>query len=240
MPDWVLRLTATGEQQGQDDEQQQGQDDEEQQEAREMSENVDENENVNTGEAKKRKRGDGEQQEQDEEEEQSECSDFEDNLRKRASRKTKSGGGGDADDEFVEASIPKDIMQRLLPVAIKEGLTTRQVVVMTSAFLMGSGLNLDDFILSTATCWRQLTQHCGSIGDKALNQFVDKVKAEEVKVVCHFDGKILEEDFAGKRQSQHRLVSLLKSPSLKREHLLAVAALQNETGYTVALEPYHP
>ena len=40
MPDWVLRLTATGEQQGQDDEQQQGQDDEEQQEAREMSENV--------------------------------------------------------------------------------------------------------------------------------------------------------------------------------------------------------
>ena len=255
MSDWVLRLTATGEQQGQDDEQQQGQDDEqrqgqddeqqqgqddeEQQEAREMSENViviDENENVNTGEAKKRKRGDGEQQEQDEEEEQSECSDFEDNLRKRASRKTKSGGGGDADDEFVEASVPKDIMQRLLPVAIKEGLTTRQVVVMTSAFLMGSGLNLDDFILSTATCWRQLTQHCGSIGDKALNQFVDKVKAEEVKVVCHFDGKILEEDFAGKRQSQHRLVSLLKSPSLKREHLLAVAALQNETGYTVALE----
>ena len=55
MPDWVLGLTATGEQQGQDDE--------EQQEAREMSDNVidiDENGNENTGEAKKRKRGAGE------------------------------------------------------------------------------------------------------------------------------------------------------------------------------------
>ena len=240
MPDWVLGLTATGEQQGQDDE--------EEQEAREMSDNVidiDENENENTGEAKKRKRGDAEQQEQDDEEEQqeqddaeeqSEHSDFEDNLRRKVSKKTKTGGGGDADDEFVAARIPKDILQRLLPVAIKEGLTTRQVVVMTSAFLLGSGLNLDDFILSTATCWRQLTEHCGSIGDKALNQFVEKVNDEEVKVVCHFDGKILEQDFAGERQSQHRLVSLLSSPSLKREHLLAVAALQKETGYSVALE----
>ena len=109
---------------------------------------------------------------------------------------------------------------------------------MTSAFLLGSGLNLDDFILSTATCWRQLTQHCGSIGDKALNKFVEKVKTEDHRVVCHFDGKVIEEDFKGKRQSQHRLVSLLSSPTLEREHLLGVAPLQQETGYAMALEVY--
>ena len=125
-----------------------------------------------------------------------------------------------------------------MPLAIKEGLTVRQVVMMTSGFLVGSGLNLEDFILSTSSCWREAAEQCATIGDQALNKFVEEVKSEDDKVFCHFDGKIVEEDFGGKKQSQHRLVSLLSSPSHDQEHLLGVAPLEQETGYAIALEVY--
>ena len=104
---------------------------------------------------------------------------------------------------------------------------------------MGCGLTLEDFIISTSTCQRTLTDLCGGIGSKALETYVDEVKGKGLKVFCHFDGKIIEEDFEGKRQSQHRLVSLISSPSLSREQLLGVAPLDRETGYTIAVEVYN-
>ena len=56
--------------------------------------------------------------------------------------------------------------------------------------------------------------------------------------MCHFDGKLVEEDFESTRQTQHRLVSLLSSPSYQREQLLAVAPLVQESGYAVGLEVF--
>ena len=105
---------------------------------------------------------------------------------------------------------------------------------MASAFLVGSGVDLQDFILSTASCHSILAQHCSSIGDDALNEFVEEVRTKDDKIICHFDGKLIEEDFAGKRQKHHRLVSLVSSPSHDREHLLGVAPLVQETGYAIA------
>ena len=112
----------------------------------------------------------------------------------------------------------------------------RQTVVLTSAFLVGSGVDLQDFVLSTATCHTFIAQQCSSIGDDALNKFAEEVKKNDDKVVCHFDGKVIEEDFKGKRQTQHRLVSLLSSPSQEHEQLLGVAPLVQESGYAIALE----
>ena len=86
------------------------------------------------------------------------------------------GGGDDAEDDLVEARIPKDILKKIMPVAIKEGLSVRQTVVLTSAFLVGSGVDLQDFVLSTATCHTFIAQQCSSIGDDALNKFAEEVK----------------------------------------------------------------
>ena len=172
--------------------------------------------------------------------EESEHSDFENDLRRKALRKTvENGGGGDESDEFVEAKIPKDILAKILPLAIKEGLSVRQAVMMVSGFLVGCELNLEDFIISTTTCQRALTDHCGAIGSEALDKYVKEVKDKDLKVFCHFDGKIIEEDFEGKRQNQHRLIYLISSPSLGREQLLGVAPLEKESGYSIALEVYN-
>ena len=184
---------------------------------------------------------DDNQNEQSEETDDSDHSDFEKDLKRKFLRKSVKSGGGDDDEnsEFVEAKIPKDILSRILPLAIKEGLSVRQAVMMLSGFLVGCELNLDDFIISTATCHRALTEHTGAIGSDALDNYVKEVKEKDLKVFCHFDGKILEEDFEGKRQEQHRLVSLLSSPSLSMEQLLGVAPLEKESGYSIALEVYN-
>ena len=71
----------------------------------------------------------------------------------------------------------------------------RQAVVMVSGFLVGCGLTFEDFIISTSTCQRTLTDLCGGIGSKALETYVDEVKGKGLKVFCHFDGKIIEEEF---------------------------------------------
>ena len=60
-----------------------------------------------------------------------------------------------------------------LPLAIKEGLTVRQAVVMVSGFLVGCGPTLEDFIISTSTCQRTLPDLCGGIGSKVLETYVD-------------------------------------------------------------------
>ena len=167
-------------------------------------------------------------------------SDFEDNLKKKLSRMSSSAsnGGGGGGDDFVEAKIPTDILAKVLPLATKEGLTVRQAVMMVSGVLVGSGVNLEDFVISTSTCQRVLTEQCGVIGSEALDKFAEDIKQGDEKVFCHFDGKLMEEDFKGKRQSNHRLVSLLSSPSHAGEQLLGVAPLEKESGYAIALEVY--
>ena len=109
------------------------------------------------------------------EEQDSQESDFETNLSRRASRNAKNRGGGDGDDEeYVEAKIPKDILKRVMPVGIREGLTIRQVVMMTSAVLVGSGADLKNFTLSTSTCWRETREQCSTLGDQALEKYVEE------------------------------------------------------------------
>ena len=157
---------------------------------------------------------------------------------KRAFKRLRRGDNGDDEPEFIEARIPKDILHMILPVALKEGLTTRQTVVMLAAFLTSAGVDLENITLSTATCHRHLVDHCEKIGDDGLNAFVEDVKKEDYGVVCHFDGKIMEQSFDKRRESKNRLVFLLNSPWLERERLVGVAPLEVETGYACALEVY--
>ena len=88
----------------------------------------------------------------------------------------KNTGEDDENNNYVDAKIPKDILAKILPLAIKEGLTVRQAVVMVSGFLVGCGLTLEDFIISTSTFQRTLTDLCGGIGSKALETYLEEVK----------------------------------------------------------------
>ena len=157
---------------------------------------------------------------------------------KRSWKRSRPGGSDDPDPDWVEARIPKDILQDIMPVALREGLSIRQTVVMLSAVLTSAGVDLEEINLSRSTCHRRLVESAEAIGENGLNEYVEEVQNKNVGVVCHFDGKLMEEDFQRRRQSNSRLVFMLNSPWVEGEHLVGVAPLEVESGYAIALEVY--
>ena len=159
---------------------------------------------------------------------------------KRSLKRSKTGHARDPDHDpdWVEALIPKDILNDIMPVAVKEGLSVRQTVVILAAMLTSSGVDLEQINMSRSSCHRRLVETSEAVGDEGLNDYMEEVKKEKLGVVCHFDGKIMQEDFSQRCESKSRLVLLLNSPWIEGERLLGVAPLEVESGYGIALEVY--
>ena len=148
-------------------------------------------------------------------------------------------------EEGISAKIPLDILLLLTPIALKEGMTIRMLVMIVAAFLIICDVDLDSVYLSTSTCQKYRKNEAERISDEILDDFKKQVKngvryegaeGEGYPVVWHVDGKLIEQDFGGVRQLMHRIVSILSSPWLNRDQLVCVAPLEHETGYAVALE----
>ena len=159
---------------------------------------------------------------------------------KRSWKRSKAGHARhpDHDPDWVEARIPKDILNDIMPVAVKEGLSVRQTVVILAAMLTSAGVDLEQINMSRSTCHRRLVDTSETVGDNGLNDYIEEVQKKSLGVVCHFDGKIMQEDFNQRRESKSRLVLLLNSPWLAGERLLGVAPLEVESGYAIALQVY--
>ena len=143
------------------------------------------------------------------------------------------------EEEGVSTRIPIDLLLKITPIALKEGLTVRQVVMMVSAFIIICKSPLDRFILSLSTAHRCRRREAGRISSDALDGCIREVKEKKHKLVLHSDGKTLQQDFQGVRESAHRLVTIVSSPHLVKPQLLAGSHLENETGYEVATECYN-
>ena len=131
------------------------------------------------------------------------------------------------EEEGVLTRIPVDLLLKITPIALKEGLSVRQVVMMVSAFIMICKLTLDRFNLSLSTAHRCQRREAGRISNDALDGCIKEVKEKKHKLVLHSDGKTLKQDFQGVRESAHRLVTIVSSPHLVKPQLLAVSQLEN-------------
>ena len=67
----------------------------------------------------------------------------------------------DHDPDWVEARIPKDILNDIMPVAVKEGLSVRSTVVLLAAMLTSSGVDLEQINMSRSSCHRRLVETRG-------------------------------------------------------------------------------
>ena len=143
------------------------------------------------------------------------------------------------ENEGVLTRIPLDLLLKITPIGLKEGLSVRQMVMMVAAFIIICKLPLNKFILSLATAHRCRRREAGRISGDAVDACMKEVKEKKHKLVLHSDGKTLNQDFGGVRESAHRLVTIVSSPHLVRPQLLAVSQLENETGYEVATECYN-
>ena len=184
--------------------------------------------------------GDGTEESEGEESQESGAED----VLRRSWKRSKAGHSGDPDNDpyWVGARIPKDILNDIMPVALKEGLSIRQTVVILAAVLISAGVDLEEINLSRSTCHRRLVDSSETIGNNSLNEYIEEVQKNNVGVVCHFDGKIMEQDFKrekeNRREPKSRLVFLVKSPWIKGERLVSVPHLFVESGYSVALEVF--
>ena len=108
---------------------------------------------------------------------------------KHSLKRSKTGHARDPDHDpdWVEARIPKDILNDIMPVAVKEGLSVRQTVVILAAMLTSSGVDLEQINMSRSSCHRRLVETSEAVGDEGLNDYVEEVKKENLGVVCHFD-----------------------------------------------------
>ena len=140
--------------------------------------------------------------------------------------------------EGVPLNVPIDILQKILPVAVKEGLTERQAIMMTTAFIAASGGDLESFVISKTSCHRLQREEVERIGDSALTSYAEHAIDNEAKLGVHFDGKIMTQDFEGRKEKKTRMVTVLTSPDMDREQIMGVAPMDRETGYEVAYLVY--
>ena len=108
-----------------------------------------------------------------------------------------------------------------------------------AAFIIICKLPLNKFILSLATAHRCRRREAGRISGDAVDACMKEVKEKKHKLLLHSDGKTLDQDFGGVRESAYRLVIFVSFSHLVRPQLLAVSQLENETGYEVATECYN-
>ena len=140
--------------------------------------------------------------------------------------------------EGVPLNVPIDILQKILPVAVKEGLTERQAIMMTTAFIAASGGDLESFVISKTSCHRLQREEVERIGDSALTSYAEHAIDNEAKLGVHFDGKIMTQDFEGRKEKKTRMLTVLSSPDMDREQIMGVAPMDRETGYEVAYLVY--
>ena len=88
-----------------------------------------------------------------------------------------------------------------MPVAVKEKLTTRQLIMIISAVLIRCDVPLDKFSLSLRTAQRYKKNTVQKIGSDALETLAEEAKEGDFPLLAHFDEKILTHDFEGKKEN---------------------------------------
>ena len=94
------------------------------------------------------------------------------------------------------------------------------------------GADLDKFVISIGSCHRSVVETMETIKETLLSRFSTEAKDGNFPLVVHFDGKQLNQDFGGRRETLSREVLVLTSPYLERTRCQAGSGqdLQSQVG----------
>ena len=164
----------------------------------------------------------------------------------RRGRMTRSGGGGESDDdeeeeeEGVWAFIPKEILKKTAPTAIRKALSHGDHVSITAAFLRsctgedGAPLDLDKFPISYSTSYRKRKEVMKNTYDETRAEFRDRAIDENWLLFLHGDDKELSDTIgprgAGVKNKVERQVVILTSPMFEGEQFVSAHAIEDATG----------
>ena len=97
---------------------------------------------------------------------------------------------------------------------------------------MASGADLDKFVISIGSCHHSVVETRETIKETLLSRFTTEAKDGNFPV--HFDGKQLNRDFGGRRETMSREVLVLTFPYLEKNILVGAVPMETETSYAVA------
>jgi hypothetical protein len=118
-----------------------------------------------------------------------------------------------------------------MPVALKENMNIRKLIMIIGAVIRACEQPLDKFTLSIGTAHRYLVATAGKIGSEALEKFAKEIKENDIPVLVHFDGKLMGQDFEGKHEVKNWLVTTLTSPFTHHDQLVNAAPMDESGGY---------
>ena len=113
----------------------------------------------------------------------------------------------------IKTRIPKDLLHRVMPIAIKEALSMRQLIMMISAVAIICKIPLSKLYLSLTTAQREKRKQTADIGHEALEAFSNETKLLGQFLVAHWDEKLMFNDLDGKMRVD--LASSLLCPPLR-------------------------
>ena len=108
--------------------------------------------------------------------------------------------------------VPVNILNEVMPVYLKEGFSTRQAIFAVATVLVASGADLDKFVISIGSCHYSVVETRETI----LFRFATEAKDGNFPLVVHFDGKELNRDFGGRRETLSGEELVLTSSYLDR------------------------
>ena len=132
--------------------------------------------------------------------------------------------------------VPVDILQKTATDAARLNLSPSQHQGILAAFINASGGSVDEFPISDSSSRRDRKKALKTKKQEILDNFKASVNSENIKLVGHFDGKLMKElvdnnNVKVDRQKEDRMAVLVTSPDLvDKEQLLGILALEDGTG----------
>ena len=154
----------------------------------------------------------------------------------RNNRKRKRSERKEEQEKGIPGWVPMNIVDLLLPIAILEKLSERTFAILLTAFLLVCRVDPNKVGLSRWVIHRKKNRFLQNIGGEVLEECASDIKRQNTPLVLHWDSKIVCQDFEGRKELLHRLVTYISSPWLDRGQLLTASPMVEETGAGVAME----
>ena len=153
----------------------------------------------------------------------------------RAKRTRNCGDGDEGDDDPVWAKVPRNLVERLTPLAEKMNWSIRDQLMAGMAVYEILGIDSTEMDNSLASTWRKRRQHAAEVASDTLEEAVKDILEAKAKVFVHFDEVEVVQDMQGKKEKKTRLVILVSSPAMaKSEQLLCALPMDERTGAAIA------
>ena len=132
----------------------------------------------------------------------------------------------------VPANIPLDIVKKTAGEAERHGISIAAHTALVASFVNASNADINQIPLNSKSTWRERKAYVKEDFMMIQHEFKEQLRTSHLRLVLHFDGKMIEDNVGETFQTADHLAVLLSSPDLAsgQPQLLGIPALDSGTG----------